>query len=278
MARINIILPTFNRTAKVIRAIASVLYQNFTDFEIIVVDDGSTDHTYQALLPFLNQIRYLSHSSNRGVSAARNTGIRASDSEYIAFLDSDDYWFPQKLEKQYDFFLSSPTALICQTEELWLRHGKRVNPWKKHLKPSADIFGVSLERCLVSPSAVMLKRCLIDEIGLFDESLPVCEDYDLWLRISCQYPVYLINEFLLIKEGGAPDQLSAQIKGMDQYRIQSIEKLLKSGRLNNKQSRMAFIEFSRKCKIYGQGCFKHGKESEGLKYLQLPDIIKKYSN
>jgi len=275
MVKVSVIIPSFNRSFKLIRAIASVLYQTFTDYEIIVVDDGSTDGTTEALRPFRAHIRYLKHAGNLGVSAARNTGILASPAPFIAFLDSDDYWFPQKLEKQFNFFQTHPEALICQTEEIWVRNGKRVNPRDKHRKPSGDIFEPSLQRCLVSPSAVMLKRGLLDEIGLFDETLLVCEDYDLWLRTACRYPIYLIPEFLLIKEGGASDQLSAQLKGMDQYRIQALAKLIKSNRLNKKQLQLALLEFGQKCKIYGHGCLKHGKEIEGQSYLQLPDIIRK---
>jgi glycosyltransferase involved in cell wall biosynthesis len=275
MKNISVIIPSFNRSFKLIRAIASVLYQTFPDYEIIVVDDGSTDGTTEALQPFRAHIRYLKHVGNLGVSTARNTGILASQAPFIAFLDSDDYWFPQKLEKQFDFFKTHPEALICQTEEIWVRNGKRVNPWDKHRKPSGDIFEPSLQRCLVSPSAVMLKRGLLDESGLFDETLLVCEDYDLWLRTACRYPIYLIPEFLLIKEGGAPDQLSAQLKGMDQYRIQALAKLIKSNRLNNKQLQLALFELGQKCKIYGHGCLKHGKDIEGRSYLQLPDIIRK---
>jgi glycosyltransferase involved in cell wall biosynthesis len=188
-----------------------VLYQTFRDYEIIVVDDGSTDGTWEALTPVLSHIKYLSHPKNLGVSAARNTGIRASRSPLIAFLDSDDYWLPDKLAVHVDFFNMLPDALACQTEETWIRNGRRINPRKKHLKPSGDIFEPSLKLCLVSPSAVMLKRSLLDEVGLFDPDLPACEDYDLWLRISCLHPIYLIEQPLVFKEGGASDQLSAYL-------------------------------------------------------------------
>ena len=274
MAIISVIIPTFNRADKVVRAISSVLDQTFTDFEIIVVDDASTDRTKDAVVRFNDCITYIEHSLNLGVSAARNTGIRKSTGEFIAFLDSDDWWLPEKLQIQMGFFDSHPWVVALQTEEIWIRNGRRVNPKVKHLKPSGDIFEPSLKLCLISPSAVMIKRGLFDEVGLFDESLPACEDYDLWLRILCRYPVYLVREQLVIKEGGSPDQLSLQYMGMDRFRIQSIVKLLKGGMLNHKQAQAAFEVLLFKCRIYGNGCIKRGKSQEGRYFLGLPEKLK----
>ena len=274
MTAVSVIIPTFNRAARAARAVSSVLYQNFTDCEIIVVDDGSRDNTEDLLLQFGQKIRYISHASNRGVSAARNRGIRESASPLIAFLDSDDYWLPEKLAVQTAFFSAHPKAMICQTEEIWIRNGRYANPKKRHLKPSGDVFEPSLKLCLISPSAVMLRRVLLDDVGLFDEDLPACEDYDLWLRIACRCPVYLISERLTVKEGGHPDQLSSQYKGMDRFRIQALVKLIESGILNDKQLMAAMEELSLKCRIYGTGCIKRGKRDEGDFYLQLPQKLK----
>ncbi len=273
MAAVSVIIPTFNRALKVARAVASVLYQRYTDYEIVVVDDGSDDNTLRSLKQFGKKIKKIVHSENRGVSAARNTGIQNTDSPFIAFLDSDDYWLPGKLEMQMDFFSREPEAVICQTEEIWIRNGRFANPAKKHQKPSGDLFNSSLKLCLISPSAVMIKRVLLEKIGLFDESLPACEDYDLWLRISCGYPVHLIKEWHVVKEGGHSDQLSSQYKGMDRFRIKAIVKLLKSGALNLEQSDAAMAELSRKCTIYGKGCLKRKKMEEGRYYLALPDFL-----
>ena len=270
MAAVSVILPTFNRAHKIARAVASVLYQTFSDYEILVVDDGSGDATPEALTPFLPRIRSIAHSKNLGVSAARNTGIRESHAPLVAFLDSDDYWLPDKLAAQVSFFSKHPEAVACQTEELWIRRGVRVNPMKKHLKPSGQIFEPSLKLCVVSPSAVLLKRSLLEEVGLFDEGLPACEDYDLWLRISRKYPIWLIPEPLVIKEGGAPDQLSRSIEGMDQYRIRAIVKLLDSGCLNENQTKAALKELRFKCRVYGNGCLRRGKKEEAQYYLNLP--------
>jgi glycosyltransferase involved in cell wall biosynthesis len=274
MATVSVIIPTFNRAEKVVRAISSVLDQNLSDLEIIVVDDGSMDGTRDAVSGFGNNIKYIYHHSNLGVSAARNTGIKKSTAKLISFLDSDDYWHPQKLAEQIAFFKRNPKGVVCQTEEIWIRNGRRVNPRKKHLKPSGDIFVQSLKLCLVSPSAVILKRSVLEHVGLFDESLPVCEDYDLWLRISCRYPVHLIKKPLVVKEGGHPDQLSTLYKGIDRFRIHSLTKLLKSGALNEGQFQSAFEELSIKCRIYGNGCLKRGKVKEGKFYLNLPETLK----
>ncbi len=273
MARISVIIPTFNRALKVARAVSSVLYQRYTDYEIVVVDDGSGDNTTASLKQFGKRITQIVHAKNRGVSAARNTGIRSSKAPFIAFLDSDDYWLPGKLETQMRFFAAKPEAAICQTEEIWIRNGRYANPAKKHQKPTGDLFTPSLKMCLISPSAVMLKRSLLEEVGLFDESLPACEDYDLWLRIACRHPVPLIQEWHVVKEGGHADQLSVRYSGMDRFRIASMRKLLKSGVLTLKQAKEVMAELSRKCVIYGTGCLKRKKIEEGEYYLALPKMM-----
>ena len=273
MPRVSVIIPTYNRAEKVIRSISSVLNQTFSDFEVIIVDDGSADGTEKAVARLKGPIKYLVHSANLGVSAARNIGIKHSNAPFIAFLDSDDHWLPEKLKVQMEFFETNSQMIACQTEEIWIRNGRRVNPKKKHLKLSGDIFAPSLKLCLVSPSAVMLKRSVLDEIGLFDESLLACEDYDLWLRIACRHPVHLIDQPLIIKEGGHPDQLSARYKGMDRFRIKALVKLIKSGMLNEEQLNATKDALELKCRIYGNGCIKRGKQEEGERYLQLPENL-----
>ena len=218
--RVSVIIPTFDRGWCLREAVDSALAQEFTNFELIVVDDGSTDGTAELLEAYRPKVRLL-RQANRGVSAARNRGIAAARGELIAFLDSDDLWLPQKLATQVEFFRAHPEALIAQTEETWVRNGRRVNPGKRHRKRSGMIFEPSLDLCLVSPSAVMVRRELFDRVGLFDEGLPACEDYDLWLRVSCCIPIHLIDIPLIVKRGGHADQLS-RAWGLDQYRIASI--------------------------------------------------------
>jgi glycosyltransferase involved in cell wall biosynthesis len=273
MASVSVIIPTFNRSRKLMKALHSVMKQTFRDYEIIVVDDGSNDDTYQALTSYMTMIQYVRKQVNQGVSAARNSGIRRASAPWIAFLDSDDCWVKDKLSVQMQYIERNPGTLVCQTEEIWIRDGRRVNPRTRHKKPSGDIFDRSLKLCLVSPSSVVLKRSLFDEIGFFDETLPVAEDYDMWLRISCRYPVHLIEKALVVKEGGHEDQLSRAYIGMDRFRIRAIVKLLGSGMLTHAQQRSAIEELSVKCKIYGEGCIKRGRKEEGSFYLCLPERV-----
>lgn len=265
--RVSVIIPTFNRAWCLREAVDSVLGQEFRGFELIVVDDGSSDETPQLLLGYGGALRML-RQKNRGVSAARNAGVAAARGELIAFLDSDDIWLPGKLACQVDFFNRHPAALICQTEELWVKNGRRVNPGKRHRKRGGMIFAPSLELCLVSPSAVMLRRGLFDRVGLFDERLPACEDYDLWLRVSSRYPVGLIETPLILKRGGHSDQLS-RAWGLDKYRADSLARLISSGMLTPDQRRAAEVALRRKCRVYAAGCRKRGRHAEASHYEQL---------
>jgi len=271
---VSVIIPTFNRGRLLKEAVDSVLAQDYPDFELIVVDDGSVDDSAEILHAYGQRLNLI-QQQNRGVSAARNAGIAAASGRYIAFLDSDDLWLPQKLTRQVQFFNLYPDALICQTEEIWMRNGRRVNPGFRHRKLSGMIFEPSLHLCLVSPSAVMIRRSLFDEVGLFDENLPACEDYDLWLRVSCRYPVYLIPAPLIIKRGGHPDQLS-QTPGLDKYRIQSLVKILESGLLSRKMATAAVKVLKEKCAIYAGGCLQRGRKKDARDYKRLADRFGKH--
>jgi glycosyltransferase involved in cell wall biosynthesis len=264
---VSVIIPTFNRGWIIEEALDSVFAQDFKDFELIVVDDGSTDNTRNILKSYPHEIKVI-HQQNMGVSAARNQGIASASGKFIAFLDSDDLWLPKKMTTQVKFFSASPDAMICQTEEMWVRNNVRVNPKERHKKPSGLIFEPSLALCLVSPSAVMMKCSLFDEVGLFDEELPACEDYDLWLRVSCRHPVYLIDTPLIVKRGGHEDQLSRS-SGLDKYRIKSIKNIIKSNLLSKIQHRAAVQTLKEKCAIYASGCRKRGRVDEAEYYEAL---------
>ncbi|PKL35532.1 MAG: glycosyl transferase [Spirochaetae bacterium HGW-Spirochaetae-1] len=225
MPYFTIILPTFNRHEKTRNAIESVLSQTYRDFELVVVDDGSTDATPRLQEEFSRRITYI-RQDNGGVSAARNRGLRQAQSPYLAFIDSDDLWLPHKLEEHKNFIVANPTIRIHQSEETWIRKGRRVNPRTKHLKKDGHIFIPSLDLCLISPSAVVMHHGLFDDYGFFDENLPACEDYDLWLRITAHEEVGLIKKELMVRYGGHEDQLSQKYWGMDRFRIYAIIKIL----------------------------------------------------
>jgi len=263
-----VIIPTYNRLPKVREAIDSVLKQTYRDFELWVVDDGSTDGTGQALEVLGNKIKYVSQA-NRGVSAARNLGLRVSRGKYVAYLDSDDLWEPRKLEIQVGCMEANPQFPLCYTDEIWIRKGVRVNPRKKHAKYSGWIFERCLPLCIISPSSALMKRALFQEIEGFDENLPVCEDYDFWLRITCRYPVLFIDRKLIVKRGGHPDQLSNRSWGNDRYRVMALEKLLSFQDLKAEEREMVSRELVRKCHILSRGFHKRGKREEGRKYEEL---------
>lgn len=269
---ISVIIPTHNRAGFVREAVESVLAQSHPPGEVIVVDDGSTDDTGAALASFSERIVRV-RQEHAGVSAARNRGIGCARGEWLAFLDSDDLWLPGKLERQARHLAVDPTLRVHQTEELWLRNGTRIAPRRVHRKPEGHCFERLLERCLVSPSAVMINRSVFETVGGFDETLPACEDYDLWLRIGCRYPIGLLKEPLVIKRGGHPDQLSATVPALDFYRIRAIEKLLRSGVLSDRQWAAAFRELARKCAIYAAGCRKRGREAMAKAVLSLPGTL-----
>jgi glycosyltransferase involved in cell wall biosynthesis len=264
---VSVIIPTYNRAWCIARAVDSVLAQTFRDFELIVVDDGSTDDTVGHLSVYGGAL-HLIRQTNRGVSAARNTGIEAARGRWVSLLDSDDYWLPEKLALQMRWMSAHTDCRVSQTEEIWIRNGKRVNPKKRHQKYGGLIFERCLPLCLVSPSAVMIARSLLKAVGGFDESLPACEDYDLWLRIACRHPIGLVERPLIVKTGGHSDQLS-RAPELDKYRIRALVKILRSGNLSPGQYAAAWKMLAAKIEVYAGGCRKRGRvtEAEGLETL-----------
>jgi glycosyltransferase involved in cell wall biosynthesis len=266
---VSVIIPTFNRRALVREAVVSVCAQRRTAFEIIVVDDRSSDGTPEALVQeFGSRIRIVA-TENRGVAAARNLGVRHSRGELLAFLDSDDLWLPGKLAAQVALFTAHPETQICQTAEIWMRNGVRVNACKHHRKPSGDIFAPSLRRCLVSPSAVLLRRTLFERAGGFDATLPACEDYDLWLRIARDTPVPLIDRPLVVKRGGHADQLSRRFWGMDRFRVTALVRLLAEDTLSPQQRAATVTVLAEKCAILANGADRRGRHDEADRYRRL---------
>ncbi|MBI4456241.1 MAG: glycosyltransferase [Acidobacteria bacterium] len=259
---VSIIIPTRNRVAFLQRAVESVLHQTFSNWELIIVDDGSEDATEFSCRTYLSNPRiHYCRSVHQGVSAARNIGIEMARADWLAFLDSDDLWSPAKLFKQLDR-ISSTGDKICHTDEVWIRRGRRVNPMKKHRKPEGWIFKDCLRLCVVSPSAVMVHKSIFEDVGRFDPSYPVCEDYELWLRVSARYRVSLVAEKLVTKFGGHQDQLSRQFWGMDRWRARALYSRVRDSSLCRVRREAAFDELRYKVGVLMRGYTKR-QQMEG---------------
>ncbi len=222
---IDAIIPTYNRAQTLSRAIDSVLGQTYPVKNIWVVDDGSTDETFDVVAGFGSRVQYVK-TANLGVSHARNIGVGLSPSAWVAFLDSDDEWLPERLEKQVAILNENPDLKLVHGEEIWIRNGVRVNPHKKHAKFGGNIFEKSLALCLISPSATLIQKETLLSLGGFREDYPVCEDYDLWLKFCSRYPVGFVTSPIIKKYGGHEDQLSKKYFAMDYWRVKSLNSCL----------------------------------------------------
>jgi len=234
----------------------------------MVIDDGSTDATRGIIPGNIPAVRY-HYQDNRGVSHARNTGIRLATGDWIALLDSDDRWHPAKLQRQIHALQDNPDYAICHTDEIWIRNGKRVNPMRKHIKKGGHIFRHNLPRCMISPSSVLIYKPLLEAVGCFDEQLPACEDYDLWLRLCARHPVLYLDDALTIKIGGHADQLSRKHWGMDRFRVYALEKVIRSGNLASGDRMAAMQMLLEKAAIIRQGADKRGNSGLAREYRDI---------
>ena len=266
--KFSVIIPTYNRLLMLQRAISSVRNQTLKPAEIIVVDNASTDGTVEWLSQ-QDDITTCLHESNQGVSAGRNTGINKASSDWLAFLDSDDEWEPEKLAQQAAALGVDSALQVSHTAEKWIRDGKSIPVSIKLIKRSGWIYPECLPLCVISPSSVVLHKEVFEKIGLFDESLPACEDYDLWLRVCADYPVSFVDEPLVIKYGGHADQLSKKHWGMDRFRIQALTKSLRSGLLTPENKAAAMAMLQKKIRIYCIGAAKRNKLEEVQHYESL---------
>ena len=259
--KISVVIPTLNRINTLQRALDSVINQTYKPAEIIVVDNGSSDGTLKFLREQYPKIIILTENKI-GVSSARNKGIKKSINQWIALLDSDDAWHPRKLEIQTSMLDSALKEYnLIHTDEVWFRNNKHINQMKKHKKQGGYIFERCLSLCCISPSSVLFKKNILDKVGLFDESLPVCEDYDMWLKICSTEEVLFAQDKLTYKYGGHKDQLSKSYWGMDRFRIKSIENIIKNFDLTYKQKKQAKKELIKKLKIIINGAFKRNNLS-----------------
>ena len=265
---VSVIIPVHNRPALVKRALSSVVNQSFKNLELIVVDDGSTDSTpleVEKSYPDVKLIKTL----HRGVSAARNAGIKTSSGEYVAFLDSDDAWEKDKLKHQVDYLRINKNIRWVHTDERWIRNGAEISKPLRYKKCGGDVFFNLLELTMIGASTVMARADFFKEAGLFDEEMVVCEDNDLWLRMALLSSVGYIDEKLTTKYAGHKGQLSRTVLHQDTYRVKSLAKLLREGRLSKGQRREILEVLKKKLGYIISGLEKKGLYSEAGGYGEL---------
>ena len=261
MNTVSVVIPTYNRINVISRAIDSVLKQTHPINQIIVVDNNSTDNTSEILKNKYSKIEILVEQK-QGVSFARNKGIKYSNCDWIALLDSDDSWKPQKIEKQLSLYEKSKKKLrVIHTDEIWYKNNKLFNQKKIHQKSGGDIFEKCLDLCCISPSSALLRSDLFKDIGYFDESFLACEDYDFWLRVTAREKVLFLDEPLTIKYGGHDDQLSKKYWGMDRFRVKALEKLILNHELNSKQKKVALKSLTSRLEIIVNGAKKRNNQN-----------------
>ena len=273
--KISVVIPSYNRKELLKRSINSVNNQTIKPFEIIVVDDGSFDGTEAMIKRNYDFIKFIKQK-NKGVSAARNFGIKVSSGEWICFLDSDDEWKNDKLEKQIIAVKSNPDYKFFHSDEIWVKNGKRINQKKKHKKYGGDIFDKCLDMCRISPSSVLIDKTIFDDVGIFNENLVICEDYELWLRICNKYSVFFINEPLIIKYGGHQGQLSYSVDSIEYHRIKALEYLMSSN-LKKENKDHAIKMLISKITIYLNGLIKRGKKHKIALYEEKIKVWNKFS-
>jgi len=268
---VSVIIPTYERWALLAQAANSVFGQRVSPRELVVVDDGSTDRTaeYCESLSGHPGFSYISISHSGKPGKVRNAGARLAKGEYLAFLDSDDLWKPEKLARQIEFFKENPEIRICHTREIWQRGEKIVSQAGQRQRRSGEIFADALEKCIIGPSTVMMRRELFEELGGFREELEIAEDYELWLRLTAKYPVGYLDEPLTIKRGGHPDQLSEKYGQIEIFRIRALLLNLEAGTFTGNKRELAAGELACKCRIYAQGCEKRGKQEEARRYREI---------
>jgi glycosyltransferase involved in cell wall biosynthesis len=194
--KVSVIIPTYNSEDYINEAIKSVLSQTYKNYEIIIVDDGSSDNTATLLKKYQGRLKYF-YQNNQGSAAARNLGLNNSSGEFIAFLDSDDVWFPEKLEKQVRIMKENPRlAFVFAAAYMVNESGEIVKCWDNKNEPTMD-FKRLYEKNFICTSTVLLRRYCLERIGNFDENLKMSQDWDLWLRLAKKFEFKFICQPLI---------------------------------------------------------------------------------
>ncbi|TNF88231.1 MAG: glycosyltransferase [Gammaproteobacteria bacterium] len=269
--RISVVIPSYNRRHTLERALESVFAQTSPVDEVILVDDGSTDGSAEMVAKAYAAVKII-RQPNLGVSEARNRGINAARFDWIALLDSDDSWLPEKIARIRAAHAQHPDFVLFHSDEIWMRRGVRVNPMNKHRKSGGWIFEHCLPLCAISPSASVIRKSVLLESGLFDPALPACEDYDLWLRLCHRYPVHYLEAALIVKYGGHDDQLSRRHPIMDRFRVRALHRLLTQQTLSAEQRSATTAVLLAKLDILLKGAIKHDNKALIAEFAPLRDF------
>jgi glycosyltransferase involved in cell wall biosynthesis len=196
---VSVVIPVYNQQRLLVDALESVAAQSFDAFETIVVDDGSDTDIPSVVEGYGGSVRLVTHDRSRGAGAARNTGIDQANGEYVAFLDADDTWHPEKLRRQYETFQQSSDE-VGLVYSGFVQYDTQGQAWEHEPTARGDIYVEELERDRIHPtSTVMVRRECLDDVGGFDPDLPSRQDYDLWIRITESYEVAYVDEILVEK-------------------------------------------------------------------------------
>lgn len=294
MAQVSVIVPTFNKKEQVREALQSVLDQKFQDIEILIADDGSTDGTPLALFKELgaqpeaidvlakmgnNSIRPFTHAFqcggitvqyhygiNRGLSTARNRGIKSARGEYIAFLEPDDFWAPHHLSELISHLKRNREVKVCRVSERLIREGKSRAPKHPANRTTGWLFEASLDSSLMSISTVICHRSCFSICGCFDENMPACEEYDLWIRISSHFPIGFLDCNSVTRRTPRPAD-SIRAWNWDRFRVYALEKAFQSGHITPEQRYLVAQSIVLKCERLVEG-FKRQKSDERSNFYE----------
>jgi len=268
---VSVIIPVYNRAEAVGEAVKSVLDQTYRDWELIIADDGSSDGTLESLFNLKRdkRINIISLEHNGHPGFVRNRAAEFARGKWIAFLDSDDLWRREKLEKQMAYLRENQNCLFLHSGEEWVRSGNVVSQLHRKHKREGSLFEVSLGKCEIGPSTVIIDRELFNSLGGFREDLEICEDYEFWLRVTCRHFVGYIDEELVVKRAGAGDQLSFKYGFIENFKIEALKSLVDNDFFPPDKKVVARSELAKKCRIYGKGCRKRGREKEADLYDSL---------
>ena len=270
VGRVTVVIPVRNRVEMLRRAVESVLAQTCQNFDLVVVDDASTEDMSGVKDLVESRGHYwLLLKENIGPAAARNAGAQVGEGEWMACLDSDDGWSPEKLESQLAWFANHPEMEISQCEEEWVRNGLPLKKKENQHQPDGWVFEKCVEVCCVSPSCTMISRRLWQKLGGFDERYRVCEDYELWLRASLDNPVGLVKGGtgpLVTRHGGHDDQLSFAVEAMDRFRVLALLELMQKQELTESQRQVVVEGVLQRAEVLKKGALKRGKDADAKVY------------